>query len=187
MEGPVPKGFHNASVSWFIHNTGLCGDYIGLRPCYSAPTHNSRKKRKEIVIAIGILLLASVLSGITIFFIQRKKKSEDTTTTIHRDVFSIWNFDGRLVFDDIINAIENFDEKYCVGAGGCGSVYRAQIQTGRVFAVKMLHSSGEMVDDATFCHEIEILMKIRHHNIVKLYGFCSHREKVWPPSSVMTS
>lgn len=39
----------------------------------------------------------------------------------------------------------------------------------------MLHSSGEMGDDAIFCHEIEVLMKIRHRNIVKLYGFCSHR------------
>jgi hypothetical protein len=175
LEGPVPKGFQNALVNWSIHNMGLCGDYIGLPPCYSPPTHNSRKKRQKIVIAIGILLLASVLSGITIFYIRRKRKPEDTSTTIGRDVFSIWNFDGRIVFDDIINATENFDEKYCVGAGGCGNIYRAQIQTGRVFAVKMLHSSGEMGDDAIFCHEIEVLMKIRHRNIVKLYGFCSHR------------
>lgn len=89
LEGPVPKGFQYALVNWFIHNMGLCGDYIGLPPCYSPPTHNSRNKRQKIVIAIGILLLASVLSGIMIFYIRWKRKPEDTSTTIGRDVFSI--------------------------------------------------------------------------------------------------
>ncbi|KAL6661316.1 hypothetical protein ACP70R_000700 [Stipagrostis hirtigluma subsp. patula] len=105
------------------------------------------------------------------FIIRQKRKTTDTTTRSARDVFSVWNFDGRLAFEDIINATENFDEKYCLGAGGYGSVYKAQLQTGRVFAIKKLHSTGEVVDEARFHREIEVMMKIRHRNIVKLYGF----------------
>ncbi|KAL6644694.1 hypothetical protein ACP70R_016302 [Stipagrostis hirtigluma subsp. patula] len=175
LEGPVPKGLHNASVSWFLHNKGLCGDYFGLPPCSLPPVNKYGKKRRNLVVSIGILLLVTLLAVITFFFIIRqKRKTTDTTTRSARDVFSVWNFDGRLAFEDIINATENFDEKYCLGAGGYGSVYKAQLQTGRVFAIKKLHSTGEVVDEARFHREIEVMMKIRHRNIVKLYGFCSH-------------
>ncbi|XP_062191309.1 MDIS1-interacting receptor like kinase 2-like [Phragmites australis] len=162
LEGHVPKGIRNASINWFFHKS-LCGDYFSLPPCYSPSAYKNGKKRRNLVSAIGILLL-----------VRQKKKPTDTTTRSGRGVFSILNFDGRLAFEDIVSATENFDEKHCVGAGCYGSVYKAQLQTGGVFAVKKLYSTGEAVGDATIHRGIELLMKIRHHNIVKLYGFCSH-------------
>ncbi|KAL6661317.1 hypothetical protein ACP70R_000701 [Stipagrostis hirtigluma subsp. patula] len=55
----------------------------------------------------------------------RKRKPEGTAAACSRGVFSISNSDGRLAFEDIINATENFDGKYCVGGGGYGNVYKA--------------------------------------------------------------
>ncbi|CDP11094.1 unnamed protein product [Coffea canephora] len=78
-----------------------------------------------------------------------------------RNMFSAWSFDGKMVYENIIDAIENFDPKYCIGAGGFGSVFRAELPNGQVVAVKKLHG-------------IRALTNIRHRNIVKLYGFCSH-------------
>ncbi|XP_037474301.1 MDIS1-interacting receptor like kinase 2-like [Triticum dicoccoides] len=91
-------------------------------------------------------------------------------------MLSIWNFDGKIAFEDILSATENFDEKYCIGIGGYGSVFRVQLEGGLIFAVKLLHSMEEQNDEGTFHAEIEVLTKIRHRCIVKLYGFCSHSQ-----------
>ena len=68
--------------------------------------------------------------------------------------------------------------KQCIGTGGYGIVYKAELPTGRVVAVKKLHSSqdGDMADLKAFKSEIHALTQIRHRNIVKLYGFSSFAE-----------
>ncbi|KAG2380526.1 MDIS1-interacting receptor like kinase [Vigna angularis] len=48
-------------------------------------------------------------------------------STKNGDLFSIWNYDGKIAFEDIIEATEGFDLKYCIGTGAYGSVYRAQL------------------------------------------------------------
>ncbi|KRH40118.1 hypothetical protein GLYMA_09G239700v4 [Glycine max] len=73
--------------------------------------------------------------------------------TKNGDMFSIWNY------DDIIEATENFDIIYCIGAGGYGSVYKAQLPS----EIRRI-----------FKNEVRMLTKIRHRNIVKLYEFCLH-------------
>nr|XP_023884637.1 MDIS1-interacting receptor like kinase 2-like [Quercus suber] len=92
------------------------------------------------------------------------------------EIFAIWSFDGKMVYENIIEATEEFDSKYCIGVGGYGSVYKAELPTSQVVAVKKLHSlpNGEEFNQKTFISEIHALTEIRHRNIVKLYGFCSH-------------
>jgi serine/threonine protein kinase len=87
----------------------------------------------------------------------------------------VWNFDRKLVFEDITRATENFSDRYIIGSGGYGTVYRAQLHGGRLVAVKTLHpTEEEITDEKRFLSEIEVLTKIRHRSIVKLYGFCAH-------------
>jgi serine/threonine protein kinase len=105
----------------------------------------------------------------------RSNKPQKKATADIRDVLSVWNFDGKLAFEDIIRATENFSERYVVGSGGCGTVYKVQLQGGRLVAVKKLHETGEDVtEEERFMSEIDVLTRIRHRSIVKLYGFCSH-------------
>jgi serine/threonine protein kinase len=107
----------------------------------------------------------------------KRRKLQESVATEGRDVFSVWNFDGRLAFEDIIRATENFDNKYIIGEGGYGKVYKAQLQDGQLVAVKRLHSTEEeSIDERRFNSEMEILVQIRQRSIVKLYGFCSHPE-----------
>ncbi|GMP80801.1 hypothetical protein CsSME_00035775 [Camellia sinensis var. sinensis] len=40
---------------------------------------------------------------------------------------------------EALRVTENFSTKYCVGEGGCGIVYRADLTSGQVVAVKKLH------------------------------------------------
>ncbi|KAL7608335.1 hypothetical protein Lser_V15G11877 [Lactuca serriola] len=64
------------------------------------------------------------------------------------DYFSITSFDGGVVYDDILKAMNDFDEAYSIGTGGHVTVYKAELQPNKVLAVKKLHSSSENVDIA---------------------------------------
>ncbi|OEL31932.1 MDIS1-interacting receptor like kinase 2 [Dichanthelium oligosanthes] len=123
------------------------------------------------IVLVAIVVCFTILSTIVIIFIHahNKRKPQEIATTIGRDMFSVWNFDGRLVFDDIVRATENFDNKYIVGTG-------AHLQDGQIVAVKKLHSTEEVNDETRFHSEMEVLSQIRQRSIVKLYGFCSHPE-----------
>ncbi|THG10139.1 hypothetical protein TEA_007867 [Camellia sinensis var. sinensis] len=54
---------------------------------------------------------------------------------------------------------------------------KADLTSGQEVAVKKLDVSpdGDLANLKGFLSEIRALTKIRHHNIVKLYGYCSHR------------
>nr|XP_023899494.1 MDIS1-interacting receptor like kinase 2-like [Quercus suber] len=81
-----------------------------------------------------------------------------------------------MVYENIIEATEDFDLKYCSGVGGHGSVYKAELPTSQVVAMKKLHPllNGETFNQKTITSEIHASTEIRHRKIVKLYGFCSH-------------
>ncbi|XP_043707868.1 MDIS1-interacting receptor like kinase 2-like isoform X1 [Telopea speciosissima] len=125
------------------------------------------------------MLLLSIVIGIAWVFQRKTKKKIEmgqTERIDQRDLFAICNYDGRIVYENIIEATENFDDKHCIGKGGYGSVYKANLSTGQLVAVKKLHpvqEDADMVNKKQFTNEIRALTEIRHKNIVKLYGFCS--------------
>lgn len=88
----------------------------------------------------------------------------------------IWFFKGKIAYGDIIEATKNFDDMYCIGVGGTGKVYKAEMSDGQVFAVKRLNylvQDEEIETTKSFSNEVEALTELRHRNIVKLHGFCS--------------
>ncbi|KAK1575699.1 hypothetical protein Q3G72_007686 [Acer saccharum] len=86
--------------------------------------------------------------------------------------------DGNILYSDIIKATDNFDDKYCIGKGGYGSVYKTKLPSESIVAVKKLHSlpNGERTFRKEFLNEIKALTEIKHRSIVKLYGFCSNAQ-----------
>uniref|UniRef100_A0A8R7JUR3 non-specific serine/threonine protein kinase n=1 Tax=Triticum urartu TaxID=4572 RepID=A0A8R7JUR3_TRIUA len=175
LEGPVPtRLLQNASTSWFLPNKGLCGNLSGLPPCYSTPVAAQKKGKilgllLPIVLVMGFIIVAAIV--VIIILTRKKRNPQESVTAEARDLFSVWNFDGRLAF--IVRATEDFDDKYIIGTGGYGKVYKAQLQDGQLVAVKKLHDE-ELDDERRFRSEMEILTQIRQRSIVKMYGFCSH-------------
>nr|XP_048331621.1 MDIS1-interacting receptor like kinase 2-like [Ziziphus jujuba var. spinosa] len=108
---------------------------------------------------------------------KKIKSLDETIATKNGDIFSVWNYDGNLAYKDIIQATEDFDIRYCIGTGGYGSVYRAQLPNSKVVALKKLHTS-EVEEPAlrkSFENEVKTLTELKHRNIVRLYGFCLHK------------
>ncbi|KAM7515797.1 hypothetical protein LguiA_005380 [Lonicera macranthoides] len=192
LQGPIPnnKAFMSASIYELQGNRGLCGYVTGLQLCQNpsmGSQHNVNKSRK-LAFIIGLPILGSILLlgafiGVLMAYerIKRKKEAENKKKRVAKDIskeyknlFSTLTFDGRATYDEIITATEDFDTRYCIGRGRFGSVYKALLPSGSIVAVKKLHSISDMVDRKGFLNEVRALTEIKHRNIVKLYGFCSH-------------
>jgi hypothetical protein len=184
LEGPLPntKAFREAPIEAFRNNKGLCGNVTGLKACPSEISLNRHFKKenkvmKLILIIFGILFLIFIVAGITSYVCSRKRKTETQPKEAdHQNMFAIWSYDGKMVYENIIDATEDFDDKHCIAVGGYGNVYKVELPTGQVVAVKKLHPLLEdsVVNLKAFTSEIRSLTEIRHRNIVKLHGFCSH-------------
>nr|GFB71451.1 MDIS1-interacting receptor like kinase 2-like [Tanacetum cinerariifolium] len=183
LEGPIPnsKGFLNMSVEALQGNKDLCGNVTGLKPCASE-RHTLNNGNHKLALAISLALLGALLLGCLVgtfaFYKCRSKKMSSTQLVEEEkpypEFFSISTFDGKETYLEILKVTEEFSEAYCIGKGGCGSVYKASLGSGDIVAVKRLHSSAEVINSDDFLNEIRALTRIRHRNIVKLHGYCSH-------------
>ncbi|XP_071686638.1 probable LRR receptor-like serine/threonine-protein kinase RPK1 [Rutidosis leptorrhynchoides] len=82
-----------------------------------------------------------------------------------------------LTFDSVIQATGNFTMKYCIGSGGFGSTYRAEINPGTTVAVKRL--TVEMCQGVPqFNAEIRSLGRIKHPNLITLIGYCASESEM---------
>ncbi|CAL0306357.1 unnamed protein product [Lupinus luteus] len=103
------------------------------------------------------------------------------TTTKNGDLFSIWNFDGHIAYEDITKETEDFDMKYCIGTGAYGYVYKVKLPRGKIVAVKKLHGleAQNPAFDKSFRNEVKVLSEVKHRHVVKLYGFCLHNRNMF--------
>ncbi|PIN04654.1 Serine/threonine protein kinase [Handroanthus impetiginosus] len=168
LEGPIPLEiwckFSNAS-------------FLNKNLVYQIPTKEKHQVYIKIFLPLAVLLLVSVGYLLLYKLKSNKANPNQSLATRHGDIFKIWNFDGKIAYGDIIEATEDFDIKYCIGTGGYGSVYRVELPSGRVVALKKLHKrEGENPTyDKCFKNEAKILSQKRHQNIVKLFGYCLHK------------
>ncbi|XP_006448369.2 rust resistance kinase Lr10 isoform X1 [Citrus clementina] len=79
----------------------------------------------------------------------------------------------RYSYPQIIAMTNHFTHK--LGQGGFGSVYKGQLQTGGLIAVKMLENSKFSAEE--FINEVSTIGRIHHVNVVQLLGFCSEGSK----------
>ncbi|KAL6971036.1 hypothetical protein U1Q18_030717 [Sarracenia purpurea var. burkii] len=191
LEGPIPdtKSFRSFPPESFSNNPDLCGETHGLKPCKSSSPNSNTQKNKNlsrpviiiIAVVVSVAILFLFLSGFGILFVLHNRHRQqhsgdnrevfDSASKSDKNLFSIWNFDGKIMYEDIIKATEDFSDVYCIGEGSSAKVYRAKLPSGQVVAVKRLTSVAAAAESAA---EIKALTEIRHRNIVKLYGFCSH-------------
>ncbi|XP_026413051.1 MDIS1-interacting receptor like kinase 2-like [Papaver somniferum] len=191
LEGPVPdvRVFKQDPTKALGGNPGLCSDDFKIfKPCrINSPSNdeNSKKWLKPVTVVVvpivAALFLLLIMFGVFLCCRTRVNAAHDSGGNRS---FSAWYFNGNIVFKDIVQAVENFDEKYCIGKGGQGSVYKAILPLGVILAVKQLHNSATGSSSNEYCSEgkthiksfeseIHALENVRHRNIVKFYGFSS--------------
>ncbi|CAL5332970.1 unnamed protein product [Camellia sinensis] len=114
------------------------------------------------------------LGGIFRFFIRKRvgNIANEPERANNENLFAIWSYDGKMVYENIIEATKDLNARHCIGVGGCGTVYKVELPSGQIVAVKKLHSSqdGELAYLRSFTSEIRALTDIRH-----LYEFLEGR------------
>ncbi|XVE81951.1 hypothetical protein DITRI_Ditri15bG0107800 [Diplodiscus trichospermus] len=185
LEGPLPNhnAFRNAPAKALEHNKGLCSNTTAIQSCSSMIIKSKGNYRKKILISIVVpisVILVPLFIIVGMFF-ARSRRARNMTEVEPREAenkihFAILGFDGKSMHESIIQATEHFNSRYCIGKGGSASVYKAQLPTGQVVAVKKLHELDDNEGDnlKAFSNEIKALTEVKHRNIVKLHGFCSH-------------
>ncbi|KAG4382274.1 hypothetical protein GLYMA_14G048301v4 [Glycine max] len=132
-----------------------------------------------LLLTLGSLILVAFVVGVSLCICNRrasKGKKVEAEEERSQDHYFIWSYDGKLVYEDILEATEGFDDKYLIGEGGSASVYKAILPTEHIVAVKKLHASTNEETPAlrAFTTEVKALAEIKHRNIVKSLGYCLH-------------
>jgi Leucine-rich repeat (LRR) protein/tRNA A-37 threonylcarbamoyl transferase component Bud32 len=178
LTGPIPTDFDQYHTpDTLIGNKYLCSNFMGFLPCLPTCKKSIVTKAKicvPIAISLGFLGLGGFLLCRRMV---KKTQFESRSETKNGNLFSIWNYDGHIAYEDIVEATEDFDIKYCIGTGGYGSVYKAKLLGGKVITLKKLHrlEAENLTFDMSFRNEVKVLTEIHHRNIIKLHWFCLHK------------
>ncbi|XP_076902106.1 LEAF RUST 10 DISEASE-RESISTANCE LOCUS RECEPTOR-LIKE PROTEIN KINASE-like 1.1 [Bidens hawaiensis] len=151
-----------------------CSDVKWERPYKK----QSRDRTIKILVITGLTMI--LILSFVIFIIWRDRKNnpfsyvsskkhspnvEDVSLSCGVSVFS---------YKELEDATCNFDPSHELGDGGFGAVYYGKVKDGREVAVKKLHEHNyNRVQH--FRNEVEILTKLKHPNLVVLYG-CTSRQ-----------
>ncbi|RVX13975.1 Cysteine-rich receptor-like protein kinase 25 [Vitis vinifera] len=76
----------------------------------------------------------------------------------------------------LVAATDNFSSANRLGGGGFGFVYKGRMHNGEEIAVKKL-TVGSTQGVEEFSNEVEVLVKMRHRNLVKLLGCCTQGDE----------
>lgn len=104
-------------------------------------------------------------------YVTRKRRQENKSAQFHtKETPTAWS--GLYSFSkaEIEHAI-NFsgDQKKCLGRGSAGEVYKGILPSGQAVAIKQISNRN---NSDSFTREVEGLSRIRHPNLVCLFGYC---------------
>lgn len=147
-------------------------------PIFSPPEDGSKRSGGsgfnsiEIASITSASAIVSVLLALVVLFLYTRKCIPKNTVqgSGRREVTVFIDIGVPLTFDGVMRATGNFNASNCIGSGGFGATYKAEISPGVLVAIKRL-SVGRFQGIQQFHAEIKTLGRMRHPNLVTLIGF----------------
>ncbi|KAI3733770.1 hypothetical protein L6452_13226 [Arctium lappa] len=130
-----------------------------------------------VLIVVASLIVLALISLIVAYLYMRNRRRSSQVEGIPspprsgtKRLVIFKEVGAPLTFDTVVQATGNFTSRNCIGNGGFGSTYRAEISPGITVAVKRL--TVEMCQGVPqFKAEIRSLGRIRHPNLITLIGY----------------
>ncbi|CAO2814725.1 unnamed protein product [Amaranthus hypochondriacus] len=169
ISGSVPELLLEKSAAGSLslsveNNPGLCPS--------SSCTSKKQKKVPGALFAI-IVAIAILVAGFIIFFMYKMKTRRSHGRPAAGHPLNSVNSKGKGVFtrftySELTSITRGFQSE--LGKGGSAVVYYGCLNDGLEVAVKLLSATGHGSEQ--FSAEVELLMAIRHKNLVSLIGYC---------------
>ncbi|KAL2482103.1 Leucine-rich repeat receptor-like protein kinase PXL1 [Forsythia ovata] len=190
LEGPVPNNgiLITINPNDLVGNAGLCGGI--LPPCSQSIIHTTRGRKVRInhlvvgfLVGISVILAIGTLVLTGIWLYKRWYLYENCFNNLFKKNNLEWPW--RLVAFQRLNFTSSdilacLKESNVIGIGGTGIVYKAEThRPHNIVAVKKLWRSETDIEtgDDLFA-EVELLGKLRHRNIVRLFGYLHNETDV---------
>ncbi|XP_021299694.1 LRR receptor-like serine/threonine-protein kinase RPK2 [Herrania umbratica] len=140
-----------------------------------SPSQNTVNKSLDSIeiasIASASAIVSVLLVLVVLFFYTRKwVPTSRVQVSESREITAFIDIGVPLTYESIVQATGNFSAGKCIGNGGFGATYKAEIAPGTLVAVKRL-AVGRFQGVQQFHAEIKILERMRHPNLVTLIGY----------------
>eukprot|EP01018_Ginkgo_biloba_P027276 Gb_03533 [translate_table: standard] len=178
FSGEIPRAgvFTNLTVTSFMGNPGLCGQWLNIPPC-STPSRTKQGDHvllKEIVIPIvSITCFILCISLVSKFLCSRCWRKSKNALSPGGNLLALNVGHPMISHRELIDATNGFNEANLLGVGSFGAVYKAFLRDGRMAAVKVLNLQNEKAHKS-FSTECKALGRVRHRNLVKIITSCSN-------------
>ncbi|KAF7014920.1 hypothetical protein CFC21_028845 [Triticum aestivum] len=126
----------------------------------------------EIASITSATAIVSVLLALIVLFIYTRKCAPfmSARSSGRREVIIFQEIGVPITYETVVRATGTFNASNCIGSGGFGATYKAEISPGVLVAIKRL-SVGRFQGLEQFHAEIKTLGRLRHPNLVTLVGY----------------
>ncbi|KAG2638221.1 hypothetical protein PVAP13_2NG577400 [Panicum virgatum] len=126
----------------------------------------------EIASITSATAIVSVLLALVVLFIYTRKCAPrmSARSSGRREVTIFQDIGVPITYETVVRATGSFNASNCIGSGGFGATYKAEIAPGVLVAIKRL-SVGRFQGAQQFHAEIKTLGRLRHQNLVTLVGY----------------
>ncbi|KAF3444863.1 hypothetical protein FNV43_RR14556 [Rhamnella rubrinervis] len=116
-------------------------------------------------------IVSVLLALIVLFFYTRKWNPKSKVRgSMRKEVTVFTDIGVPLTFENVVRATGSFNASNCIGNGGFGATYKAEISPGVLVAIKRL-AVGRFQGVQQFHAEIKTLGRLGHANLVTLIGY----------------
>ncbi|CAK7326210.1 unnamed protein product [Dovyalis caffra] len=126
----------------------------------------------EIASIASASAIVSVLLALVVLFFYTRKRIPNARVQVSepKEITTFIDIGVPLLYEKIVQATGNFNSSNCIGNGGFGATYKAEISPGSLVAIKRL-AVGRFQGVQQFHAEIKALGRVRHPNLVTLIGY----------------
>nr|BAL04590.1 leucine-rich repeat receptor-like kinase [Lotus japonicus] len=126
----------------------------------------------EIACITSASAIVSVLLALIVLFVCTRKWNPRSRVvgSTRKEVTVFTDVGFPLTFESVVRATGSFNAGNCIGNGGFGATYKAEISPGNLVAIKRL-SVGRFQGAQQFHAEIKTLGRLHHPNLVTLIGY----------------
>ncbi|KAI5576191.1 hypothetical protein BDE02_09G028100 [Populus trichocarpa] len=161
---------NNYILGWSF-NRGGQAQSLDVSKLPTLPTRRKSRKKPQLRIVVptitAIILLVAISGDVCII---RRKKYEELREDWEQEYGP-----QRISYKDLYKATKGFTDKELLGCGGFGKVYRGVLPSSnmQVAVKKVSHDSRQGTKE--FVAEIVSMGRLRHRNLVQLFGYCRRK------------